>query len=154
MMKIILIRHGAREHEDTSEDKDMPLSTEGKDEARRLGTALARLDLKPEVYLTSHYRHAIETGNILTAQLSDTLSARALSLCALTPNSPTSTFEEVIDEAKNAGINLNALKVVAVVGHEARLSQLLTRLTSSRSRPFGRTEAACLRADPLLDFLC
>ena len=152
-MKIILIRHGSREYDGTSEDKDMPLSDGGKDEVRRLGTALARLDLKPEVYLTSHYRHAIETGNILTAQLSETSPARVLNLCALTPKSPTETFEDLIDEARSAGIDLGTLKVVAVVGHEARLSQLLTRLTSTRARPFNRAEVACLTADSFVDFL-
>lgn len=152
-MRIFLIRHGAREHDGTSEDKNMPLSNGGKDEVRRLGPALARLDLRPEVYLTSYYRHAIETGNILTAQLNDTSPVRILNLCALTPKSPTETFEDIIDEAISAGLALRTLKVVAVVGHEARLSQLLTRLTSARARPFNRAEVACLTANSFVDFL-
>jgi hypothetical protein len=59
----------------------------------------------------------------------------------------TDSFEHVYDESKAAGVDLSGLQVVGVVGHEPRLSQLLTRMTSKRARPLERIEAVCLEAD-------
>ncbi len=49
----------------------MPLSDEGRKEARELGEMLARLNLKPQAYLTSHYKYAKEIADILATQLAN-----------------------------------------------------------------------------------
>jgi phosphohistidine phosphatase SixA len=154
-MKIILIRHGSRDENISSTDREMPLSNDGLGETRRLGDALARLDLKPDLYLTSHYRHTRQMQDILATQLDHEPPARVLNLDALTPYSGTATFEDIIDEAEKQDIDLSQPEVVAVIGHEhdGRLSRLLTRLTSARARPFNQAEAACLTAPAFNDFL-
>ncbi|WP_455389563.1 SixA phosphatase family protein [Petrachloros mirabilis] len=154
-MKIILIRHGSREDENKVEDKDKLLSAEGREQTGKLGDVLSRLDLRPELYLTSTYKHAKEMGNILSKHLDVKTPPPVLSLDALTPRMRTATFEDIIDEAEKEGIDLSQLEVVTVIGHEhdGRLSRLLTRLTSVRARPFNRAEAACLTAPAFDDFL-
>ncbi|MGH7494548.1 MAG: histidine phosphatase family protein [bacterium] len=70
-MRIILIRQGSRKHYKTLEGTNMPLSDEGRKEARELGEMLARLNLKPQAYLTSHYKYAKEIADILATQLAN-----------------------------------------------------------------------------------
>lgn len=153
-MKIILIRHGSKDDQSASEDKDTPLSSTGRNETVRLGKTLAELDIRPEVYLTSNYKHADEMGRLLAMQLNAAaLPTQVLNLDSLTPYSPTWTLEDILEEAEKKGVDLKTQKAVAVVGHEARLSELLTRLTSTRDRPFNRAEAACVAAESFRDFL-
>jgi len=71
-MKIILIRHGSKDYSSTFEDKDRPLSDEGRNETERLGKNLAGLDLEPRIYLTGNFKHAAEMGKILVEQLGNT----------------------------------------------------------------------------------
>lgn len=178
-MKIILIRHGSRQEpqeiggaarstlpddcqwsgsgqatlDKIQSELHTPLSDDGIQQTDQLAKMFARLNLRPTVYLTSKYVHALQMGEQLAEKLKEESTPRVLPICALTPFSKTDSFEDLIDEASKYGVDLKGRAVVAVIGHEARLSQLLTRLTSQRMRPFNRAEAACISADALQDLL-
>ena len=152
-MRILLIRHGSREH--VGEDPETSLSVMGQTQIRLVANILNRLQLLPSVYLSSHHKHAEESAFLLARDICESSgkpSPAILNLCSLTPNSPTSSLEEIIDEAKAMQVEWNA-DVIAVIGHEPRLSQLLTRLTGTRTRPFGRPDMVCVEADSLATFL-
>ncbi len=84
---IILIRHGDRDHNyPPDEDKDAPLTQKGMDKINRLRGRLARLNLDPEVYLTSTHKHAAQTAE----RLSDG-RANPVYLDTITPSGRTHT---------------------------------------------------------------
>jgi phosphohistidine phosphatase SixA len=90
---------------------------------RQLADSLRRLKLFPSVYLSSHHKHAKESAAVLAQELSKTPGAPIVSLRSLTPQSPTSSFEEIIDEFQTMQWDWNPSDVMAVVGHEPQLSQ-------------------------------
>jgi phosphohistidine phosphatase SixA len=87
MVEIILIRHASRERNpDLGEDKELPLTSDGKKEVCELGARLVSLGLKPTVYLTSRYTHAKETGNLLRDQIGGNPPAAVVAVDTLTPH--------------------------------------------------------------------
>ena len=151
--RIILMRHGTKDRTGNVRDEHMPLSQEGKLETERQANLLDKVDVRPEIYLTSHFQHAEDTGKLLADRLGGGIPARVTKLCSLTPHSPMETFEEIVAEARSVNVDLETAKVILFIGHEPRLSQLLTRLTSSRRRPFSRPELVCIAADSFEHFL-
>lgn len=153
-MRILLIRHGAREQPTGVPDSETSLSAKGRSEVEQRGRDLALVGIHLDAMLTSQYRHAGESGTILAGMTSlQSASLPVVQLAALTPHSETETVAEITVEAGQAGIDLAHLSTVGVVGHEPRLSQLLTRLTGSRARPLGRADAVCVEAATWQEFL-
>ena len=152
-MKIILIRHASGER-DPNPDKDLPISPDGEKEARELGDRMVSLGFKPTLYLTSRYKHAKQTGEILRDQVGGSPPASVVGVGTLTPHEPYD-FEEIIRESEQTGHDLSKLELVAFVLHHPRLNQLLMRLTSQPAPPVvpKYSEAVCLTADSLGDFL-
>jgi phosphohistidine phosphatase SixA len=69
-MHLILIRHAERERaSDPALDPQTPLSPAGKAQAKALGDRLLHLGLRPALYLTSRYTHAVETAEVLRDQI-------------------------------------------------------------------------------------
>ena len=153
-MDIVLIRHGQKDPK-YFPDKDAPLTQEGKAKVDLLKDLLTRLHLSPEIYLTSACEHARQTAE----RLSDTRPNAVYPIDALTPRIRTNItggniWETVIDQAKQAGVDLSQQTIVAVVGHVPRLEWILTSLTSRPVvRRFNRAEAAWVRAASFPDFL-
>ena len=67
-MKMVLIRHGSRDHRSYEESK-APLSASGRQEVEQLAAALGQFETAPTLCLTSTKFHAEQTGTILTAAL-------------------------------------------------------------------------------------
>jgi phosphohistidine phosphatase SixA len=154
-VKIILIRHASRERNpDLGEDKDLPLTSDGKKEACELGDRLVSLGLKPTLYLTSRYTHAKQTGDLLQDQVGGNPLAALVAINTLTPHEEY-TFERIILESEQNGHDLSKLEQVAFVLHHPRLNQLLARLTSQPESPGAPkfAGAVCLTADSLDDFI-
>lgn len=175
-MKIILIRHGKKDAGNNN-DLESPLTQEGRGEVQKLAASLARLNIRPAVYLTSMHSHSEQTARVLM----DTLNlpgpdrneplpkARIIRLDSFTPRSkkkkgPADLSEErdpldaILEEVESpelegGPLQLDGDQLIAFVGHEPRLSQLLTRLTSQRSRPFRHAEAVCLEDGELAQLL-
>ena len=70
-MILHLVRHGdANPRQGSwSTDDDRPLSTRGREQARRVGAALHRLGARPDLVLTSPLARAAETAEHISAAL-------------------------------------------------------------------------------------
>lgn len=148
-MYIILIRHGEREHSRPKEQEFLEgLTDRGKTETIELKDKLAFCGLHPEVFFTSTYAHARESGALLADG-----GAPVIQLGCLSPGGPMDKLKQIVTEARGRGPRLEAYRVIAFVGHEPSLSQLLTRLTSKRFGPLNRAEAVCVEAESWDDFL-
>jgi phosphohistidine phosphatase SixA len=104
------------------------------------------------VFLSSYYKHAQDMAKSLGEILAsggENPELRALQ--SLTPNSKNETLEEILTEAEQQGINLLQQRLVVCVGHEPRLSQLYTRLTGKRTRPFNRADVVAVTATSWTD---
>jgi len=153
-MKIILIRHASRvQKPELGQDKDLPLTSGGRKEALNLAEQLATHGLKPAVYLTSRYAHAVETADLLRDQVSGT-PPRVVPLAMLTPHEEY-TLEGIIREAQQHGCDLDKIDQIGIVLHHPRLNQLLAKLTPRPESPKAPdfAEAVCLSADSLQDFI-
>lgn len=155
-MQILLVRHGKKDTGGPTLDADRELSDEGKADARDLARKLKRVGLIPDFYFTSASRHAVITAQELMAELgADAVSP--VELDTLTPGQndprPADVVDALLDEALEKGAEYRGDTVLAVVGHEPRLSQALARMTSCRVHPLGDAEAVCVAGDDLSTFL-
>lgn len=158
-MDILLIRHGERDRSYPEEQEERaPLTQDGKDKVDCLKDQLTRLNLNPDFFLTSTYKHAKQTAE----RLSDGRPNTAYGIGAITPCTTTKTgnditskniFGAILEEAKEAGVDLSQQVRVAVVGHKPRLDYLLESLTSSQFRSLDYAEAVRVKATALSDFL-
>jgi phosphohistidine phosphatase SixA len=147
----ILIRHGERVH-DGGEDDSTRLTEQGRMEIGELRDKLAFYGFEPAVYFTSTYAHAIESGQLLAERSDEEKAAPVIELNSLKPGGQMDKLNEILMEASNRIDDLESCKVMAFIGHEPSMSQLLTRLTSKRFRNLNRAEAVCVEAESLLDF--
>jgi broad specificity phosphatase PhoE len=101
-MKILLIRHGERtktgREEDSSSD---PLSAKGENQVAELAARLKTEDTIPTLFLTSRYKHAQRTAEILQSILNPT--AALVHLDSLTPLSPSSPSPWAVKDHKYVG---------------------------------------------------
>ena len=142
-MQIILIRHGLKQkNQVTDTDSDKPLSNKGRNDVEQLITILEDRNLLPSVFFTSCYQHAIETANILQNRLGGELE-RIPSLTP-DPDRKINNFRQIIKEAKERRKDLKDLEVVAFVGHNPWLSDLLNYLIPNSVRTLDRAEAVCV----------
>ncbi len=144
-MQIILIRHGLKQ-ENKLPDGDEPLSPKGRKQVKLLGTKLASHNLKPIVFFTSPYRCSKETADILKEEL----GGKSISLEKLKPYNKRKIctrkiFDQLIEEIKKEGENLEALEVVAFVGHYPSLWDLLWSLTTDQIHALKQAEAVCFQ---------
>ncbi len=114
-------------------DAATPLSSDGRRASETLAVTLDRLDVHPDVVITSAFAHALETAECLgkSPVLADTLlpvKGVPLSLTEVSHRCP--------DEART----------IVVVGHENRLSQLVAAATGERIRPLDALDVVCVTA--------
>lgn len=135
MGKIIFLRHGQAEDDDGAGDAARPLTAKGVDQAELAGRALARLDLVPDLCLTSPRVRAAETARLTCAEL------------GLTP---------VVESALGGGdfqaeVLAGDIGTVLLVGHEPTFSGEIARLTggSVRMRKGGLAVVAGMRLELL-----
>ena len=147
LMQLLLIRHGSRKH--GAEDHRTPLSDGGKAEIRNLAKALDELGVAPSSYVTSTKDHSYETAELLCVNISGSAAARIDKIPQLDTTRPPL---EVLNAVKEAGA-LDKGGVIAMVGHEPSLGQLLMALTSVRHRPLDHGSAVCLSAATTQDLL-
>jgi phosphohistidine phosphatase SixA len=146
MIKVILIRHGSREHRGY-EDAKAPLSPSGIQEVEQLAAALGQLETAPTICLTSTKLHAEQTGTILTTALGCVPQLSLDGLCR------TTAAFDLFRQAEGKGMPLSSSDAVLIVGHEPALGQLGMNLTSGRQRPLHHAEAVCLLPDNPIEFL-
>jgi phosphohistidine phosphatase SixA len=146
-VQMILVRHAVRD----ADDDNGGLSRRGTHQATILADALKRRGVEPDLYLTSGRTHAKRTAEHLIDVL--TPGSSSVVLDALTPDCGPGGIDDVVEEAARANHGLESASCVVLVGHEGRLSDLVTELTSNRSRPIGHGHAMCITAGNIHEFL-
>jgi phosphohistidine phosphatase SixA len=153
-LRIVLIKHGPHElqSEDTP-DEETELTAVGRDRTQNLATVLRRRGVILDHCFTSWHRHSRETADILVRSVGHP-RAQIVEVEALTPGTPEQSFtiENIHDQADSKGIELNRDCTVALVGHELRLSKLISRMTGKRFEELDHLEAICLAGEDLQDF--
>lgn len=154
-MDIILIRHGKKISH--SPDSEAPLAPKGLTQVDHVKDQLAHLKLRPEIYLTSKYTRARQTAERLASNPDVVYPVDALTPDTNTPTNLDSSskqiFETIIDEAKGEGIELGQQTIVAIVGHEPKVGQILAFLTSTPVQPVKTGKGIWVKAASLADFL-
>lgn len=134
-VRLYVIRHATAESGETVglDDEDRRLVEEGRTESRLAAQALARMDARPDLVVTSPLRRAVETARPIAAMLDVPLEQDRL----LRPGFDEAAFAAVIDRHGSAGD-------LALVGHEPDLSSLVGYLTGAR---VALPKAAIVRID-------
>src|SRR2546429_9243566 len=123
MKRLFLIRHAKSSWADPAlPDKDRPLGDRGRRDARKMGTRLAKRDVKPDLILSSPARRAFKTARIIAKKLDYKLK------------------DIVVDDRLYAGAVHGLLDVihklgdklerVMLFGHNPELTELAHRLSS------------------------
>jgi phosphohistidine phosphatase len=118
MKRLFLIRHAKSSWADPAlPDKDRPLGDRGRRDARKMGTRLAKRDVKPDLILSSPARRAFKTARIIAKKLDYKLK------------------DIVVDDRLYAGAVNDLLNVIHKLGDKLELVMLFghnPELPSSR----------------------
>jgi len=155
-MNILLVRHG-KKADDLAEidDKDLPLSDQGKAEVQQLAAEFAEAGLLPSLYLSSRYVHALDTARAISEKLvAGNAPPASVPLDSLTPHNPY-TFALIVREAAKIGLTLNGVDTACMVLHYPRIHQLTAELTSTalETNDPGYASASCVTAASLDELL-
>ena len=145
MIKIILVRHGEKTGRHggkagLSRDKADPLSAAGEAQVRKLCRRLQKAARRPTLFLTSRFRHAQQTAEILRCALNrrvplarlDSLTPLRARLASKAVNSEryvAAILDEVLRlAAARPGIKLGDDSTIVMVLHEPRNIQVALQL--------------------------
>jgi phosphohistidine phosphatase len=147
-MRVTLIRH-AEAGDDAPRDEARALTARGRDDARRLGRALARRDVEFSLMVTSPLVRAVQTAEIVASELGyrDRIAVTDLLV-------PEGTVSRVVGFLRSTGRERatgregerEGTPSIALVAHEPILSALAAALTGkARHPPLRKTEALRIR---------
>ena len=145
MFQVILVRHAERTH--LNPDREDPLTAKGRDAAERLGDHCKRFGISPNLIISSGFAHARETAELIGSKVSP--SAPVIAARSLEPHGDDLSIEAIIHETKSQGQAFPEQAIVLIVGHEPRLTQLATMMSTKRFPPLDRLEPLCIEADNL-----
>jgi phosphohistidine phosphatase len=123
-VRVLIVRHAIAVERGTPgiPDDERPLTPEGERRFRKAARGLARVVKRPDVLLTSPLPRAKRTAEIAASAFGRVTVEEAPALAG-------ADFDDVarlLDERKDKGL-------VAIVGHEPTLSEVLARLIGSRA---------------------
>ncbi len=134
-MKFYLIRHASAESL-TACDDDRELTFKGQEEAKTVGTALAKLGAQPTFFLSSPLIRARQTAQLIARELST--DSRIVSLSELINGTRTETL---LSALKSKGVGSETV----LVGHMPSIADHLTNmigLESTIGMEFGTASVA------------
>jgi phosphohistidine phosphatase SixA len=144
-MRVVLVRHGEKAH-GVPPESTWPLQNRG--DAGPLRRFLDNTGCTPTVILSSPWKHSSDTAEVLANRPNSSRTIAVNALSSLEPRRDVvASVGEVLDDAARAGVEIGPGDIVAVVGHEPHLSELLVSMTGRRSRPFERLEAVIVDAE-------
>jgi phosphohistidine phosphatase len=122
---LLVIRHAIAEDRDEfastgRDDSERPLTATGRDKMRRAAAGLRRLVPSIDLLASSPYLRALQTAEVVGEAYG---VADIKRVDALEPDAPLQRFLEWLEKRRSPG-------VVAVVGHEPQLGELVTWLMS------------------------
>ena len=127
MKTLFLVRHAKSSWDDTAlPDKDRPLNDRGKRDAAKMGQRLAKIDVKPDLILSSPARRALTTAEIVAKKLDYKLKNILVDdrLYAV-------DADDLLDVIRKLG---DKSKRVMLFGHNPELTELAHRLSSKITR--------------------
>ena len=138
-MDLYVIRHAiAEESSGSGRDADRALTAEGKARMRRCAEGLRAIDVRLDLILTSPYRRAVETAEIVAGALG---AVETHVLQELAAGSDVSTLLSALRPYRQ-------VEVLALVGHQPDLgyvaSQVMSGSPSTCPLPFKKGGVACL----------
>lgn len=138
-MEIYLLRHGiAEDLRAGQKDADRALTDEGKRKLRVVARRARLAGVKPTLIVTSPYRRAVETAEIVAAELK--YKGQLLRTKALVPDSsPEAVWEEIRAHKQELQIIL--------AGHEPLFSALAAYLLNAPSLVIDFKKGALMRVD-------
>ena len=140
-MDLVLIRHGAWD----PQQGEGKLSRHGAHQADILADGLELRGTVPSLILSSKRGAAKDTALELQNRLAP--GVRLTELDALTPRGGPGDLVHLVRQSAD----LKSADCVFLIGHEGRLSDLLTELTGQRSHPIPHGGAVCVRGADFLD---
>ena len=143
-MRVTLIRH-AEAGDDAPRDEARALTARGRQDARRLGQALARRGVEFSVMVTSPLVRAVQTAEIVAAELGYRERIGVTELLV-----PEGTASQVVvflrSFLRSTGRQLEGTPSIALVAHEPILSAVAAALIGrARHPPLRKTEALRIR---------
>ncbi|MFN2564134.1 MAG: phosphohistidine phosphatase SixA [Gemmatimonadaceae bacterium] len=126
-MQLLVIRHAIAEDREAfapsgRDDSERPLTAEGREKMEQAVDGLRRLVPRIDLLAASPYTRAMQTAQIVAAAYGVS-AANIKGIDALVPEAPLQRFVSWVERRA-------ATKVVAIVGHEPHLGQLVTWLMS------------------------
>jgi len=124
-MKIYLVRHGiAYEPGEPGyeDDTQRPLTDKGRDKMNKVAHVLKRLNMKPDMILSSPYLRAEQTAEILAKELKYKKNKIEFSERLLPTSQPEPLIAEIIEKYN--------VEELVVVGHEPCLGLLISTLAA------------------------
>jgi phosphohistidine phosphatase len=141
-MRVTLIRH-AEAGDDAPRDEARALTARGREDARRLGRALARRGVEFSLMVASPLVRAVQTAEIVAAEIGyrDRIAVTDLLV-------PEGTASRLVAFLRTTGREREreGTPSIALVAHEPILSALAAELTGkARHPPLRKTEALRIR---------
>jgi phosphohistidine phosphatase len=119
-MDIYFLRHAsAGEYDPTKNDDQRPIDKTGERQSHDVGRALAALDLKFDVIISSELTRARQTAEIVASELGH--KDKIVTDGALRPEASYKQFEELLTRYGKA-------KAILLVGHNPSMTDFLTRI--------------------------
>lgn len=106
-------------------DEARELDDEGREQCRDVGRLLAKLDIDPDIWITSPLIRAVQTAELVGKELGYPAEEIAQH-DALRPDATYEQFRELLDEYRRDG-------AMVVTGHNPTLSEFLSRFVSHNS---------------------
>ena len=149
-MRVTLIRH-AEAGDDAPRDEARALTARGREDARRLGQALARRGVEFSMMVTSPLVRAVQTAEIVAAEIGyrDRIAVTDL----LVPEGTASRLVAFLRTLlRSTGRQPEGAPSIALCAHEPILSALAAALIGkARHPPLRKTEALRIRLGSGLD---
>jgi phosphohistidine phosphatase len=135
-VQIYLLRHGIAD--DGTPDSERALTAEGREKLRRVLARARSADVAPTLILSSPYRRAVETAEVVVEVLG--YEGKVVKTRALVPDSsPYDAWEEIRKRSGEAAILL--------ASHEPLMSSLAAFLLASPALMVDMKKAALMRVD-------
>jgi phosphohistidine phosphatase len=127
-MDIYFLRHASANHYDpTGNDDKRPIDKTGEQQSHDVGRALAALELKLDVMISSPLTRAVQTAEITASELGH--KDKIVVDAGLRPEASYADFEALLARYRKK-------KAIMVVGHNPSMTDFLARMLSGESAGF------------------
>jgi phosphohistidine phosphatase len=121
-MDIYFLRHASANHYDpVGNDDKRPIDKTGEQQSHDVGRALAALEIKPDVIISSALTRALQTAEIVATELGH--KDKIVTDPALRPEASHDEFADLLARHRKK-------KAIMVVGHNPSMTEFLIRMLS------------------------